>query len=157
MPYCGNRCCSGDCDCCESRSDHHFAKYEEQEREEREWQERINRERAIQEHLSSLFIHTNFQRLMNELLKRGCRNCWFTNVSMSINVGNFCEVHRSNLGSNLCVYYCNECCNEHCYCKFPLPPPLPPSLPLQRHETYSCAVCPSSSGCTTRMGKCWHP
>ena len=148
MPYCGDRSCSGDCSCCQSREDEHREKYEEQKRE---YEAEIEAERYEQ----LLIYHTNFQRLMNELLQRGCRNCWFTNVSMSINVGNYCEVHRSNLGSNLRVYYCNECCDKDCFCKLPLLPP--PSFPLQRHETYFCAVCHPASGCTTRMGKCWHP
>jgi hypothetical protein len=30
------------------------------------------------------------------------------------------------------------------------------TFPLQRHETYACAVCPPSSGCTTSNSKCTH-
>ena len=36
-----------------------------------------------------------------------------------------------------------------------LPPPTL-TFPLQRHETYACAVCPPSSGCTTSNSKCTH-
>jgi hypothetical protein len=38
MPYCGNRCCGGDCNWCKSYDDEQLEKYEEQQREEREWQ-----------------------------------------------------------------------------------------------------------------------
>lgn len=35
-----------------------------------------------------------------------------------------------------------------------LPPPPPLTFPLQRHETYVCGKCPSSSRCTTSNSKC---
>ena len=48
----------------------------------------------------------------------------------------------------------NQLLNRNC--DF-LPPPPPLIFPLQRHETYACAVCSSSSGCTTSNSKCTHP
>ena len=131
MSYCGNRWCSGDCDCCESYKAEQREEYEEQQRE---WQEIIDYERAEIE----LTYHINFQRVMNELLGRGCRNCWFTNVPGCINMCNYCE----------------DCCDELNICDFSPPPPL--IIPLQRHETYACAICPPSSGCTTSNSKCTH-
>ena len=136
MPYtyCGDRSCSGDCPCCESYEAEQQEKYEEQQRE---WQEIIDYERAEIE----LTYHINFQRVMNELLGRGCRNCWFTNVPGCINMCNYCE----------------DCCDELSICDFSPPLSPPPIIPLQRHETYACAVCSSSSGCTTSNSKCTHP
>ena len=136
MPYtyCGDRSCSGDCPCCESYQAEQQEKYEE---EEREYQEIIDYERAKIE----LIYHINFQHVMNELLGRGCRNCWLTNVPGCINMCNYCE----------------DCCDELSICDFSPPLSPPPIIPLQRHETYACAICPSSSGCTTSNSKCTQP
>ena len=57
MPYCGNRCCSGDCNWCKSYDYEQLEKYEEQQREEREWQAEEERQREWHEIINQEIIN----------------------------------------------------------------------------------------------------